>query len=95
MSDVTTNRPKVKIAEVTGAFLVEKVGKEWAGGQYGPSYPVEVLLSDSTAAVMWVNSNSVCGRQLSDGEIAEGQAYTVESSTSKTGRDYRAFRPAE
>ena len=84
-------RTKVKVNELNAPFLVERIGKAWKG-QYGESYPMDVTLADGTLAVVWVNGNSVCGKQVTEGEVESGTAYEVVEAESKSGRSYRAFR---
>ena len=90
------SRTKVKVSEVTGPFLVERIGREWNGGNFGPSYPLDITLQDGTLAVMWVNGNSVCGRQVKEGEVTANTAYEIFTATAKkSNNEYRAFREAE
>lgn len=84
-------RAKVRVSELNTPFLVERIGNVYQG-KYGPTYPLDITLADGTLAVVWVNGDSVTGRQVKDGEVSTDSVYEIVNATSKAGREYRAFR---
>lgn len=86
-----TERTKVKVNDLNAPFLITRIGNGFTG-KYGLSYPVEATLADGTEATIWVNGNSVIGKQVAAKEIATQTVYEVVESTSSNGRQYRALR---
>jgi hypothetical protein len=85
-------RTKVKVNDLKAPFLVTRIGAGFTG-KYGLSYPVEAVLSESGIdAVIWVNGDSVIGKQIKSGEIETQTVYEVVEGTSSNGRQYRVFR---